>query len=376
MNILIAPNSYKECIESVRIAQIIQREISKKPQFNLIMKPLSDGGDGFRGVYSFMKQINTVNDYKVINYDNHLLDYLCTYSHNDKSIIIESAELFGLKSIPKSKQNPLIINSELLGKIIKYLSIEGSENRLEIDKVYIGVGGTATVDFGIGTCSQLGLLLYDENDEEIEPLTLNFSKAKKITFTKKQLPFKIKCIVDVETELIGNPGAIEIYGKQKGAIENDLAIIKKGIKNILVLIQRDLGIKIPEKLNGAGGGLAAGLNLFYDAEIIPAKVFIENNLLADIDLDKIDVVITGEGSFDNQSFEGKGSGVILDLFKDKQAMIFLVNGSTNLQSVYKLSKNVRVINLVDFFESKTESMKNVESGLKKACEIILDQLCK
>ena len=376
MNILIAPNSYKECIDSVKIAQIIYQRLNEKNKHKLILKPLSDGGDGFRSVCSFILAVNPLTNYKIIEYRNQLSNILLLYSEKERVVFLESADLFGLKTVPTLERNPLKLNSALIGKIIEFLAIEVHENHLKINEIYIGVGGTATIDFGIGACSQLGLILYDENDEEIEPLTLNFSKAKKITFTKKQLPFKIKCIVDVETELIGNPGAIEIYGKQKGAIENDLAIIKKGIKNILVLIQRDLGIKIPEKLNGAGGGLAAGLNLFYDAEIIPAKVFIENNLLADIDLDKIDVVITGEGSFDNQSFEGKGAGVILDLFKDKHAMIFLVNGSTNLQRVYKLSKNVQVINLVDFFESKTESMKNVESGLKKACDIILDQLCK
>ena len=295
------------------------------------------------------------------------------YSKKDKTIFIESAELFGLKSIPESKRNPLIINSELLGKILEFLAKEIYENRIEIDEIYIGVGGTATIDFGIGACSQLGLTLYNEKDEDIEPIPVNFSKTKRISFVKKQLPYKIKCIVDVETELIGNLGAIEIYGKQKGASGNDLAFIKKGIENILELIQSDLGIKIPEKLNGAGGGLAVGLNLFYDAEIIPARKFIKEVILNDINLDEIDLVISGEGNFDFQSFEGKGAGVILDLFKNRKAKIILLNGDTTLAYNNSLPQNLTVINLVDFFLSKEESIKNVEIGIKKAMEIVKSQ---
>ncbi|MFZ1519991.1 MAG: glycerate kinase [Ignavibacteriaceae bacterium] len=373
MNILIAPNSYKECVDSVRIAQIIHLEIGENSQVNLFIRPLSDGGDGFRSAYNFIQQVNTVSDYKIVKYKNYLLDYLLTYSNKNKTIFIESAELFGLKSIPESKRDPLIFNSELLGKIIEYLSQEVSENRLKIEKVYVGVGGTATIDFGIGACSQLGLILYNEKDEEIEPIPVNFNKTKRTSFTKKTLPFKIKCIVDVETELIGNPGAIEIYGKQKGANENDLAFIKKGIKNILNLIQRDLGIIIPETLNGAGGGWAAGLNLFYDAEIIPARKFIKEVILNDIILDEIDLVISGEGNFDFQSFEGKGPGVILDLFKNRKAKIILINGDTTLAYNNSLPQNLTIINLVDFFHSKEESIKNVEIGIKKAMEIVKSQ---
>lgn len=84
MNILIAPNSYKECVDSVRIAQIIQREISKNSQVNLFLRPLSDGGDGFRSVYSFIQQVNTSNKYKIISYSNHLFNYLFVYSKKTK----------------------------------------------------------------------------------------------------------------------------------------------------------------------------------------------------------------------------------------------------------------------------------------------------
>ena len=80
--------------------------------------------------------------------------------------------------------------------------------------------------------------------------------------------------------------------------EDDLKIIKNGIKNIINLISADKKLNVPKKLNGAGGGLAAGLNIFLDAKIIRAEDFIKNDILKSINLNEIDAVITGEGSFD------------------------------------------------------------------------------
>ena len=308
------------------------------------------------------------------DFDNTKKEYKILLDHESKSIFIESAELFGLKLLDQNHRNPLLLNSGVLGQIITRLIENVNQKKLDVNTVWIGVGGTATIDLGIGACSEFGLSLFDVNEKILKAIPQNFSEVSSVRFDKPGLPFKIKCVVDVETELIGEPGAIEIYGKQKGASENDLKIIKSGIKNILNLISKDLKLNIPEKLNGAGGGLAAGLNIFLNAEIIPAKNFIREYLLHNINLDETDAVITGEGSFDSQSFEGKGAGVILNLFKNKSIPIFLINGSTRLPENIKLPKNITVINTIDFFNSKEESIKNFQSGIAKATEIVINHL--
>jgi glycerate 2-kinase len=373
-NILVAPNSHKECADSVEISKIICDYLAEKSSFKIISKPLSDGGDGFLNVcksvfYTKPLLITIDNDF-----DETEKEYTILFDHESKNIFIESAELFGLKLIEETKRNPLLLNSSVLGKIITILIQNVNQKKLDIQTVWIGVGGTATIDLGIGACSQLGLSLLDRYGNALKAIPKYFNEVSSVKFNNPNLPFKIKCVVDVETELIGEPGAIEIYGKQKGASSNDLKIIKGGIKNILGLISKDLKFSIPEKLNGAGGGLATGLNIFLNAEIIPAEKFIMEYLLRNINLDKIDVVISGEGSFDSQSFEGKGSGVLLDLFKHKSIPIFLINGSTCLPENIKLPKNITVINTIDFFNSKEESIKNFQSGIVKATEIVINHL--
>jgi len=373
MKILLAPNSFKESLDSVTISSILAQDFNQNKEIFFYHKPLSDGGDGFLKVINYISDINNITYENITNYVNYLSDFPYIYSKKNRTIYLESANLFGLKIIEKQNRNPLNLNSELLGKILLDfwdMKLRGKKN---IDNVIIGVGGTATIDTGFGACSQLGLNFYDMNNNLLNAIPNNFGSVAKLKLMKISLPFKIKFIVDVDTELIGNPSAIEIYGKQKGASESDISKIKDGIKNILYLIKRDLGIHIPEKLNGAGGGLATGFNLLFGAEIIPARKFIENEILRNINLDDIDLVISGEGCFDLQSYEGKGSGIILDLFKNRKAKIILINGTTELPDNFKLPQNLTIFNISEFFNSKEESIKNTKIGIRKAAEIIKSQ---
>lgn len=373
MNILICPNSFKECADSVTIADIISEQLRNSSNHRLFVRPLTDGGDGFLKVCEKLFDINRVNLINIKNYIDNLDNNNLIYSNSGNRVFLESAELFGLRVIPINDRDPMRLNSAPLGKTIVNLCKLVSNKILEVDYVWIGVGGTATIDAGFGACSQLGLNFYDLHNDLLDAIPSNFERVTKLKFNKVTLPFKIKFIVDVDTELIGDPGAIEIYGEQKGANEKDLINIKDGIKSILSLIQRDLGIQIPKKLNGAGGGLATGFSLLYDADIIPARKFIEDEILKDINLDDIDLVISGEGNFDLQSFEGKGSGVILDLFKDRKTKIILINGTTELPDNFIQSNNLTIINISEFFNSTEESIKNAKIGISKAAEIIKSQ---
>jgi glycerate 2-kinase len=375
MRILIAPNSFKECADSVEISDLLNKHLSKNNSIKTVLKPLSDGGDGFLSVIKKLfdtveYEIPITDEFDQTNY------YLILIDKKNDTAYLESASVIGLKHIEEKNRRPMQLNTSVIGKIIHQLSVEVNQSKLKIKNLVIGIGGTATIDFGIGACSQLDLSLFDNNGILLSPDPQNFNDVYSIKFVKPDLPFTIKCIVDVDTALIGEPGAIEIYGKQKGASDEELKKIKSGIKNILNLISADERFEIPNNLNGAGGGLAAGLNIFLNAELIKAEEFIKNFILKDLKLEEIDSVITGEGSFDFQSFEGKGAGIILQLFEKKNIPIFLINGSTNLPPDINLSENVLVINLIDFFGKKKESIINYRTGIEKAAKIVLYHLNK
>ncbi len=374
MNILLAPNSFKECADSVEIANLLTLQFSDKKPYNLIPKPLTDGGDGFLSVCKSLFDINLLSYFIINNYDYQLNNHIILYDSFNSTIYIETAELFGIKSIPKKYRKPLKLNSEALGNILLKINEDVKAGRLKVDNVFIGVGGTATIDFGIGACSQLGLKLYDTASNVLEPIPENFIKVRSFDFSRVKFSFKINFIVDVDTSLLGKPGAIELYGKQKGASQNDLELIKIGIVNLLELFAKDSKLKVPSILNGAGGGIASGFNIFYESEIIPAKYFIKKNILRDIKPDKIDAVITGEGKFDVQSFEGKGIGVLLEIFRDRQIPIFIICGIAELDDKIALANNIKVIELNKFFNNKNDSITNIKSGITQASALIKNEL--
>lgn len=374
MNILLAPNSFKECADSVTITKVLSNQFSDRKSYNLFAKPLSDGGDGFLSVCELLFHLNLLTYYIKNSYDGWLNEYKLFYNDLEKEIYIETAELFGMKSFSRNELNPLNFNSEILGKILLRLKEEVEAGKLEVKNVIIGIGGTATIDFGIGACSQLGLTLYDFKGNLIEPIPENFIKVRSFLFSKITLPFRINFIVDVETPLLGEPGAIKIYGKQKGANDEVLSIIKSGVQNLLKIFAENGRLNIPLKLNGAGGGIASGISLFYDAKIIPANRFIEKYILNDINPQKIDAVITGEGKFDFQSFEGKGIGVLLKMFQNVDIPIFIICGEADLPDRINLPSKLKIIELQKLFKDKDESIKNINSGLAKASDLIKNQL--
>lgn len=372
--IILAPNSFKECADSVEISNCLSAELRTKIECEIIEKPLSDGGDGFLCVCE--RLFDTIRlTYNIKNtYDDQLISVPVLYSKKNQVLIIESAEIVGLKKIPKQFRYPLILNTTGVGELIKCLSDDVKNGILNARQLLIGIGGTATVDFGLGAASFFGLKLLDNANNELKVLPVNFINAESIFIPKIELPFKIKAIADVNTPLFGKHNAIEMYSVQKGADSNQVKQLINGFIKIYNLLKNKSLTDFIETTNGAGGGLASGLKIFFHAELISGTDFIEREILNDLELHTFDAVITGEGSFDRQSFEQKGAHIILEKFKGFKTPIFIVCGSFDDNVSKQLPDNMRIIELQKFFSSREDSVKNYRIGLKKAAEEIANHL--
>ncbi len=372
MKILIAPNSFKECADSVTIAELVAENLRKQTtDFNtnldLVLKPLSDGGDGF------LEVCNKLFDLKILTleiptpYKNEIIDCEFGYSSERKTIFIESAKVLGLKLIPVEFRHPAELNSIGLGRLLLYLQKQKQDKKLKIEKVVIGIGGTGTSDFGIGMMSQFNLELLDENGESLEPLPVNYTKTKKIKWEKFRLDFAIEIISDVKIPLLGPNGTSRLFAPQKGATEDEVLILEQGLKNILKL----LGAEDKSYLNGAGGGLAGAFQYFFDAKNKFADEFINSDCGMTKKI-KPDVVITGEGQFDYQSNLNKAVGVVLSEFAETNIPIFIICGKSLQKDEFK--KNITIIELESFFQSKAESILNYLKGITLAAELILKKI--
>jgi glycerate 2-kinase len=360
--ILIAPNSFKESASSVELAELFYRYL-KSTEYELIIKPISDGGDGFLDVCKKNYDLELLKfnlPYPYTSQKN--LDVFVGYSSKLKSVYIESSDILGLKKIPSSKRYPLNLSSVGLGELLN--KIRSEFNKENLHKIIIGIGGTGTIDMGIGALSALGLKLFDKHNNELITVPENFIYAVRIEYPADIYPYEIEIILDVNNPLQGNNGGIKIYGAQKGASYNDLIIIENGIQNILNILELDGKIKSNIFLSGAGGGIPAGLSLFLNTTLISSNDFILNDYNLK-NYNDIDFLITGEGKFDVQSFNyNKGTGILLDHFKNTNK-IFLICGI--IDKSISFPTNVFPIQLLDYFNNSEESVNNLSKGIKLAC---------
>lgn len=368
MKLLLAPNSYKEIADSAKVSKLFSKYLYDK-RLDIIEKPISDGGDSFLKICKDNYKLNKLS-YKITRcYNDDIMKIKVGYDTVNFDLYIESAEILGLKVIPVNKRNPGELNSKGLGDLLKIIQEDVVNKELDVKKIFIGIGGTGTNDLALGACSRFGLKLFDDKEElEIKPL--NYYKVKKIEWKGEKLPFNLISILDVNNKLLGKNGATLTFGKQKGASENELQIIEKGFKNIINILKKMGMVDSTKNLSGAGGGLAAGLSIFFHGESKSAKDFIIKNLGLNKINYNVDYVLTGEGSFDAQSLMEKGAGVIIDEFKDSTKRIFLVCGKIEKEAKEKLNEKVYCIELQKYFFSKEESMKNLEKGIELACREI------
>jgi glycerate kinase len=374
--ILITPNSFKECADAVTIADSIKNNLAGLKQTELVVKPISDGGDGFLNVchYFFGGEIRK---YMIATaYNDSLFECPILYCENREEVYIETAEVLGLKNVPMIHRNPLILSSKGLGELLRRVEEDVQCRRIRLKRVYIGIGGTATIDMGMGMMSNLGLSLHDINDKQLNVLPNNFEKVRRIKCGPFNLSFEIIPVVDVSNSLLGKHGGVKVFGNQKGANNKAILTIEQGFNNLLNLIKNN-GLQISsENLSGAGGGIPAAFQIFYNCQLLPAKEFILCNLNLNeyLNINPIEYLITAEGSYDKQSEFGKGAGILVNSFNTRVKCVFLICGKISENSLSALPKNVITLSLIKYFVSEAESILQYDQGIEKACQQIINHI--
>lgn len=364
MNVLIAPNSFKECDNSVNISKLILDNISKsfhENEINYTLKPVSDGGDGFLEVCKFCFDLELFSAEIVSPDGNGTLTVEYGVTRNGKTAYIESASIFGLSVVPRWKRAPLDLSSAGLGGLIKLISAKHSG----VSEIIIGIGGTATNDLGLGALSELGVKLMDKSGNILKPFPGNLSSLYNLDYSEFNLPIKVSFVSDVNNSLLGENGATRIYGPQKGIEEDQIEYFEKLFENVISLSGYAGDI---DKLSGAGGGVIAGFQLFSNVTIISSADFINKYLIPETGISP-DLVITGEGMLDEQTFMNKGIKILLDRFVSSKFYII-----TGINRAEFKSDRVKIIELIKYFCSVKQSIEQFEYGISLACKEISEDI--
>ena len=310
--VLVAPQEFKESLSPEEAAAAITRGLEKsRPGWSIDQLPMSDGGPGFlealtRATSSKRRQVQT-HDALGNPRDAYVLDI-----RNSSTTAIEAAMSNGLALIPAAERRSLDASTEGVGELIL------AAVKTEPSQLIIGVGGSATSEGGSGMARTLGARFHDEIGRNLAPGAAGLAELVKINWTQPTFLEGLDVVIasDVTNPLVGPTGAAAIFGPQKGATPGDVARIEVGLQRYAKVVQQTLGIEIAE-LPGAGaaGGLAGGLVAFLNGNITSGFEVVAKATRLEERLNRADVVITGEGSFDAQSRHGKTTGRLQDLAK-------------------------------------------------------------
>ena len=236
------------------------------------------------------------------------------------------AQASGLPLVPTELRNPLNTNTYGVGEIIKEAIQKGCRNFI------VGIGGSATNDGGVGMLQALGYEFYDENNNLVGlgGKVLNQIKSIKIDNRLKELDecsFKIAC--DVNNPLYGKNGAAYIYGPQKGASEEIVKELDKGLINFSEVVKRELNKDIAHIEGvGAAGGLGFAFLGFLNSKLESGIKIILDEINLEEAIKDADFVITGEGRLDNQTAMGKAPIGVAKLAKKYKAKVIAIAGCT------------------------------------------------
>ncbi len=325
--VLIATDSFKGSRSSLEAAQAIESGIRKVlPNAEVLKFPIADGGEGtlealIEGIGGVRKRY-TVQDPlgREVDAEIALLE--------DGSVAIEMAQASGIGRLDDSELDPFRASTYGTGQLLSYAL------DLKPKTVYLGIGGSATNDGGAGLAQALGVRLTDRSGAVVSRGAIGLRELKVIDCKRldpRLAATEIIVLSDVMNPLCGPEGASYVYGGQKGASPEELAVLDGLLRSYGELLEEVTGQRLIDRPGaGAAGGLGAGLMGFCGASLRGGIGSVMELIGLEEQMQKVDLVITGEGRMDGQSAYGKAPVGVAKMAKSYGKPVIAIVGSREL----------------------------------------------
>ncbi|MDD3275585.1 MAG: glycerate kinase [Kiritimatiellales bacterium] len=319
MKVVLAFDSFKGNLSACEVCEIVRDGIlSVRPDIETVILPMADGGEGtadammsaLGGEWIPMTVTGPLPSMKV--------NAGFAWMPESKTAVVEMAKASGLPLLRPEEYNPLIATTYGTGELIKAAIEKGAQ------KILLTVGGSATVDGGVGAAEALGwrhgIAAFD-----FFPMFGKFEPPERL-----KLP-EIDVLCDVTNPLCGPNGAAQVYGPQKGATPEMVEVLEARLANLSDAVKEQLGKDIRD-LPGAGaaGGLAFGAVAFMGGRLVRGVDAVMDTIGLAGALKDADWVLTGEGKFDSQSLQGKVVDGVARLAKQAGAKTGVIAGCLRL----------------------------------------------
>lgn len=299
MKIIVALDSFKDCLGSVEAGMAVGRGIlAADPDAEVVLLPMADGGEGTMSVLQHYLggETRTVSTHDALM---RPVEGKILFVDGGAKAVIELAESAGIMRLAEGERRVMHTTSYGMGEMIRAAAACGAT------EIICTLGGSATNDAGIGAMQALGLQVFTDAGLCRNPVTgadlrlirsFDRSGLRRICY---ECDFRF--LYDANIDFTGPRGAVRMYARQKGATGEELILLEEGMNNVAVRMEIGAGVAGLGAAGGAGGGLYA----FLGAEGVRGIDVVLDAACFDVHLHNADLVITGEGKADAQTSQGK-----------------------------------------------------------------------
>lgn len=324
MHIVIAPDSFKDCLGASEVANYLAEGILLvDPEAQIERIPVADGGEGF--VETMLSALGGAKiTLSVQDPLQRKIEAFYGILPDSTTAVIEMAAASGIEHLTVSERNPLITTTYGTGQLMKDAMARGCR------KIIIGIGGSATNDGGMGMAKALGYRFLDTDGNEVEQgggYLNNVTKIDSSNLHASVLETEILVACDVTNPLTGVRGASAIYGPQKGATPELVELLDTHLDHFAAIIKADLKVDVLSLAGGgAAGGLGAGLVAFAGGKLKAGFDIVKDQTGLEAAIKRADIVFTGEGKMDGQTKQGKTPWGVAQLAKKHGKPLIAVAG--------------------------------------------------
>ncbi|MCA9139789.1 MAG: glycerate kinase [Planctomycetales bacterium] len=370
MNVLVIPDKFKGSLSASEVIHAIQAGLRKHdPEIQIHAITASDGGDGF--LDAIRKSNDAVQTIRCETTDPLGRTIMAEYGidRHRKSAYIEMARASGMELLRQSERNPMLTTTLGTGLLL----VDAIDRDLE--NIYIGLGGSATNDGGIGIAHALGFRFLDSKGGELQPIGGSLEQIDSIdvsgvTMTMKNV--KVHAINDVTNPLTGPEGAATVYAPQKGADAEMVVLLERGLDRLQQVVCRDLGVDAAHVPGaGAAGGTGYGLKVFLGAEFLSGIEFVLSltGIESLLESGNVDWIISGEGKIDDQTGYGKLVCGVANIGKKYGVPVIALCGVNALQHKTVADLGLaKVVSIHDPTRPLEYTIHNAKELLTKAAE--------
>lgn len=298
--VVLASDKFKGSLTATEVAQALAAGLQDVlPRVETVMLPVADGGDG------------TVAAAVSAGYDKIIVDTVgptdepvrAPYALHGDRAVVELAAVVGLSMLPGGRLEPLGSSTYGLGLVIADAIRQGAGN------IVLGLGGSASTDGGAGMVQALGARLLDASGHDLPPggaVLADLAQLDLAALRARLGSVKITIGSDVDNPLLGPNGAASVFGPQKGARPKEVEALERGLRHWSQLVSEATGRNDTERPGaGAAGGTGYAALALLNADMRHGIELILDLINFDGRVVGADLVVTGEGSLDEQSLAGK-----------------------------------------------------------------------